>query len=267
MSELYIICKNCPNKEKYKTTLNDIKQGFECPLCVIKDHKIAEKQLTNIVTYRRGKLDGSRIICSMGHSFNKFINLKHQWCDVCNTIIKNEFISKFSEISAGEYISSTIWRIPYINTSGEENVSSVLTTMGYPFIREMSISEIPGRRYDFYLKINSSDILIENDGKNHFIDNYAKKIDIMKTYIAIKAGYHVIRIDYMFNGNISEFLDNIFKNILNSDTFKLYTTNDEMYNWLNIPSDNEINNFIENEIGKTKKLTETVDNIEKCVIS
>jgi len=273
--KLKIICKICSHNytamelHTYNVTLNEYQQGFGCPRCALRDSKINMKQLEDVVVTRKGKIVNSNIVCSNGHKFSKFINLSYEWCRTCNIEVKDEFVKlleKNSDIQSGEYISDKYWRISYSKTGGEINISNILTRLNYPFLCEISIKDLPRRRYDFYLKIGNKEILIENDENYHFLPDstsLTRKYDIFKTYIGLQAGYNIIRIDYTYEEKLDSFLDNTFKTILSETTPNIYLTNKNIYSWLLPPKKDEMEKFILED--DNSKIMPTED--ELCSVS
>lgn len=88
-------------------------------------------------------------------------------------------------------------------TNGENKISELLTKLSYEFEIEYKIKDFKFR-YDFY--IPSINLLIEYDGIQHFkpieffggIEGYkkVKKVDEIKTYLAKKYKYRLLRISY-----------------------------------------------------------------------
>lgn len=107
-----------------------------------------------------------------------------------------------------------------IRSRGEIAVETYLRAKFIEYETEQCLESLPRKRFDFVL--NTMKILIEFDGSQHFeyceffhlnIEEFEKRkrVDVVKTIEAIKAGYTIIRIGYDIK-NISEYLDNVLGN-------------------------------------------------------
>lgn len=104
------------------------------------------------------------------------------------------------------------------------------------YFAEYKLKELPYRYYDFYLP--DSNTLIEADGQQHFefVEKFhkdkkgfkaSKNIDKLKTRVAKKIGFKLIRIDWTMENNFYEFLDKAIKS-----KKKTIYSNKNMYNYL-----------------------------------
>lgn len=93
----------------------------------------------------------------------------------------------------------------YSNTSyGEKECHKCLQSMNIDYRTEVAIPELPNRRFDVKFEYNRKVYLLEYDGRQHFEEtgmfdrslDQEQQNDIIKTCIAIDAGYFVIRIDH-----------------------------------------------------------------------
>lgn len=100
-------------------------------------------------------------------------------------------------------------------SKGEVAVRNFLTDMKVTFYSQYRISELPKRKFDFLFLCNGVLHVLEFDGEQHFkytphfhsskeSFKESQKIDRVKTVIALKAGYRVIRIDYTQSDFIKE---------------------------------------------------------------
>ena len=92
-------------------------------------------------------------------------------------------------------------------SNGEREIRRLLSQYNIPFIQQAVMSNLPGRKFDFYFQYQGRAYLLEYDGEQHFeyVRKYhktkqgfheAQLIDKQKTYAGVQAGCYVIRIDY-----------------------------------------------------------------------
>lgn len=104
------------------------------------------------------------------------------------------------------------------------------------YIKEYSIPELPFRKFDFYLP--KYKVLVELDGRQHFefVEVFhgcykslkkSKDVDALKTWVGVKAGYRVIRIDH----TKSEVFESFMYKALRSRRERCYST-PKMYGYL-----------------------------------
>ena len=125
------------------------------------------------------------------------------------------------------------------STLGEKACIRTLRSMNIIFEREIKIEALPTRYYDFRFIWNGARWILEYDGKQHFkfipffhnddIETFHEhqNIDIIKTKLAIKEDYHVIRIDYTQINNIQYHIEQALR-LHNS----LYLSTPELYTYL-----------------------------------
>lgn len=149
--------------------------------------------------------------CNEGHIFLMTIYKVHrrgQWCKTCGSSI------------------------------GERSIRMILKEFNLKFESQFIISLLPTRKYDFYFEYNNNKYLIEFDGLQHFefVRKYHKTkakfiesqiIDRIKTYIAWKSGFKIIRIDYMQHENIKSHIITA----LNSNSL-VYFSNPILYKYI-----------------------------------
>lgn len=115
------------------------------------------------------------------------------------------------------------------NSSFEEDFISYCEKYKIEYEQEYVIDELPHRFYDFYLPEHNT--LVELDGRQHFefvsvFHHYprglikTKNVDILKTEVAIRAGYKIIRIDYTKKDKFHGFM----YRALHSKREKVYST-------------------------------------------
>lgn len=132
------------------------------------------------------------------------------------------------------------------NSKGEEAVKSYLTCQNLKPIQQFTLVHNTNARYDkkydFYVKINNREYLIEFDGIQHFkinprfnIDEYQLKInqqvDTQKTKEAIEHNHFLIRIDYTQINNIEYHIEQAIQASLDIRQ-KYYFSNPEMYKYI-----------------------------------
>lgn len=148
-----------------------------------------------------------------GHRFGKLVALEYEiknqkayWkcqCDCGNiTIVAGSNLKNGHTQSCG-CISYSI---------GEQNIATILQNNNISFIKEKIFSDLPDRRYDFYLPQYNR--LIEFDGKQHFSFvatwhnsqeefNTAQQRDLEKNQYALSHNIPLVRIPYTQRDNIT----------------------------------------------------------------
>lgn len=138
---------------------------------------------------------------------------------------------------------------PSCNKSiGENIIVTVLHLLNIDFSREWIHPYLPRKRYDFKFVLNGINHLIEYDGEHHFKQNklyhkdkdaflHRKEIDKIKTYVAYKTDYKIIRIDYRQRDQAS-IIQHI--NLALASNEKIYYSNTELYSFLSEPIDNSL---------------------------
>ena len=125
-------------------------------------------------------------------------------------------------------------------SNGERLISEILTKLKVTYYKEWSHYILPTKRYDFYIHYKEHKILIEYDGIQHFkyveyfhksYDDYTsnRNNDILKTTVALKRGFKIVRIDYT-NDTKSSIIAHLSKALISEES--TYFSNVNMYEWL-----------------------------------
>lgn len=209
----------CDKGHQWEMIPRGVRCGRWCLMCYYNIDQVI-KDLKNIVEHRKGKIitsytnDYTKMIfeCEYGHQWSAVpSNIKHgSWCSICN------------------------------ESHLEREARLFLEQININYEREYEIIQLPKKKYDFYFQYKGINFLLELDGLQHFeyapyfhkiVENfkYGQDIDRIKTNIAIKMNYKVIRIDYT---QINSIKFHILKALSLNKTLYLSTPN--MYEYLNI---------------------------------
>lgn len=221
------------------------------------------------------RLDRLRILCDKGHIFwgmPKTV-IKGKWCPKCANNCPVQARERFEAlvksrdaIMIGSYIDSRT-KIDVICASGhnfaispgnasndkwcrscglreskgERRIRELLTKLQIAFQQEIMFDWLPLKRFDFMLRHNGRNYIIEYDGEQHFEytpyfheteEKFALKrgIDIHKTTLALNQRYFFIRIAYTDYDD----LEDIILEIINdpAPTCRLSFSDSNMYDWL-----------------------------------
>jgi Pyruvate/2-oxoacid:ferredoxin oxidoreductase delta subunit len=127
-------------------------------------------------------------------------------------------------------------------SSGEQSIRTVLDYLSIPFKKDHIFEFLPKRKYDFTFMINTTVVVIEWDGVQHFefINHFhndekefeeRQRVDILKTQTVLDHRYKIIRIDYTWlKKDIFDIVVFIHQTITGSDFLVL--SNTEIYTWL-----------------------------------
>lgn len=140
-------------------------------------------------------------------------------------------------------------------SKGERKLREIFNSRKIPFISQLILGDLPRKRFDLQYNLEENMIIIEYDGEQHFhqIDYFGSKdrhqewrvFDQLKTYMAIKSGYKIIRIDYTQFKNIEEHIlkaEQAFR-----EGYKFYFSSPELYDFClhPIPFEEMMNNAYE----------------------
>ena len=209
----------CIYGHQWKARPYSIKAEHYCSICSGNHKETSFKKLQEMVQNKGGKIIGDyvnsktvlEVECDKGHRWNPWpthIVNNASWCPYCK------------------------------QSRGETEVSNALNNLAIPFISQYRHPLIYNRKYDFYFAHNNKHYLLEFDGIQHFYDipfynrtteEFYKQqnIDKLKTCVALKTGYNIIRIDYTQ-------VDNVFNIIIKAliSDINLYLSSSELYFWL-----------------------------------
>ena len=129
-------------------------------------------------------------------------------------------------------------------SSGELNIINVLKKMNIEYSIEYkipNITELLLKRFDFFIEYNRKKILIEFDGRQHFIfldifhrdyDEFLERrnIDILKTILPLQNNYNVIRISHLEFNKIDFHLKTALEHLDKGNIF--YFSNNQLYKWI-----------------------------------
>jgi very-short-patch-repair endonuclease len=225
-----IICKK-HNQEFLSSYNGHIKNTAGCSEC-----KIETKQ-NSIDKYRNKFLINTKKLYEDLYDYKEFVYINTLtpgkiFCNLC----------KFFFIKTPEHHINRREGCPNcIKSYGEILISCILKKMNLPFICEYKIKSIPqleNKRFDFMINYNNKNILLEYDGRQHFIyiplihqseDKFKirQEIDRMKTQLSIKNGFYIIRISYLEEKNIYSHIIKALDSL--SENKKYYFSNIQLY--------------------------------------
>ena len=119
---------------------------------------------------------------------------------------------------------------------------NILKQLNITFQQEVILDSLPRKRFDFRFHHMNKWYLIEFDGEQHFkyspmfhqydekVFEQKKKIDIRKTWHAVRNGYRLIRIDYTQVKNVQQHIEFALKHL--TDTQPIYWSNPSMYEYI-----------------------------------
>lgn len=235
-SYIPILCKRC-NKIWSPTIASHINNKSCCPTCPKINKWSLQKFIVKGNQVHGNKYNYSLITNEMitdAYSYVPVICNKcnYQWLITPNNHINLQCGCPHCKLSKGELICE-----------------SVLKDIGINYVTQVTITSLPGRKYDFSFVYNGSNFLLEFDGMQHFqyveyfhqnIVRFSDKqnIDYIKTKKALDEGYKLIRISYLQFNNIKHHITTALN------------INKELY-----LSDPEIYKYITSQLSPTKYLT------------
>ena len=195
-----IICKRCG--EIFEQNPIDHTSGYGCKSCSFKELSVRfTKSKEQFVKDANKKFPPGMY----DYTDTVYINDASKLDILCNSC--GEI---FSQVANGHLNGNNGCKNCQIKSRGEKKLKELLKSLGIKYIPQGTVTVIPNRRYDFYFKVNGRNYILEYDGIQHF--KYVKffklsleenhTIDIIKTYIAIRAGYTVLRISYKHLKNL-----------------------------------------------------------------
>jgi very-short-patch-repair endonuclease len=128
-------------------------------------------------------------------------------------------------------------------SSYEIRIERLLNMEEFKFSTQFSLDIHPAYKYDFCIRNENKEVLLEIDGRQHFeyIDHFhgteeyyqrRRNDDILKTQHAKDGGYKLIRLDYKYLDRIGDqSLMEFIKSSL-SNPAQFITSNDSMYQWI-----------------------------------
>lgn len=125
-----------------------------------------------------------------------------------------------------------------IISQGESYCGNYLRQQGIVPIPQYRIPQLPRYRYDYYFSHQGRDFLLEVDGQQHFemttwfhrtpaAFEKARRRDLLKSSVALLAGYTLIRIAYPDLPRFDDLLGVALKNAT-----RLHLSNQELYLYL-----------------------------------
>lgn len=193
----------------------NLTNGKWCPVCAYKNHKGGSEKFFQVVANNKGKILGEyinsrtriKIECDKGHIWDPkpYYVVIGNWCPFCT------------------------------GSSGENMISLYLRDKNISYNCQCGISDLPRKRFDFIINYKGENIVIEYDGEMHFkyipyyhitedYFNYRQSVDKVKTFVALKNNFKVIRIDYSQLMHINHHLDTALNNLI-----PLYLSNPRLY--------------------------------------
>lgn len=212
----------CPAGHRWSIFPRVAYKGGFCELCSEHGPVQRRQKLETYVQEKEGFIlecpefpkyaDTVKIQCKKGHIWETIPGLvsdRKSWCPICK------------------------------ESKGELNVVKVLQSMDIEFVRQAKLRSIPRKMYDFSFVVGDNNFLLEFDGIQHFEYEhffhkceedflYKQNIDRIKTYIALKEGYKVIRIDDKSINHVERHICNA----LEQEDGNLYLSKPEKYEWL-----------------------------------
>ena len=147
-------------------------------------------------------------------------------------------------------------------SQGERKCQEELRSLGINPLRQRVISALPNYRYDFAFSYNGRPYLLEYDGEQHFqfvkfiqrkktsfISN--RKLDILKTIVALLYGFYIIRLD---GPSIGDNYRIALQTALASGQ-RLYVSHPERYRWL---LDSDVSYDIIRQYTPSPELTDSI---------
>jgi len=222
-SVINIICLTC--KYQWPTTIDShINSKYNCPRCLQCLTHTLETLICKIIEIHGNKIDYSLI--KDEHIRNNRSNVplvcnkcKKCWSPTIATLVNKKCGCPRCKIS-----------------KGERACLKILLSKNICVEEQFKIKELGRKKFDFMIEHEGSKYIIEFDGAQHFkfVEFFHKDIktfiarqetDILKTSIALKNGYNIIRIDYKQIDNIEFHISEALKlrNKYYFSTPKLYT--------------------------------------------
>lgn len=208
----------CNQGHYWKAAVQDILREQWCANCSMGIDR-SYQELLEIVKKKEGKIEGKyynnkcrlTFTCKAGHQWStKAFNIKcGTWCPHCR-------ISK-----------------------GEQELITIFNNLGIEHKTQFILHDLLNRRYDFMFTYNEDKYILEYDGQQHFdfvsffhkeYDEFLRRqeIDRLKTYIALRSNYKVIRIDYTQRDNLEFHVRNAIM-----ESLPIYVSTPEMYiSWM-----------------------------------
>lgn len=217
-------CNHCSYNWK-ATIQNHIHGKHGCPRCVKVEPWTLESFISKAVQIHNDKYDYSKVTSQNIKGAQSKIPLTCKTCSHEWTPSIHDHINHKSGC-------------PKCNFSkGELACMKFLDSLNIRYESQYVIHDLPNRRYDVFFSHNGKNYVLEFDGMQHFEECgffnkgkdliYRQRVDIIKTYTAIKLNYNVIRIDYSQINNV----DIHITKALNAET-KLYVSNPELYQYI-----------------------------------
>lgn len=225
-----IICKehNIIYEDCYYNHIN----GRGCPKCTKDKYNLRQSK------YKQIFIDKCNVLFQNSYDYSEFIYI--------NTLTEGKIICKICNnffYKTPEHHKNRKEGCPICKKShGEFNITNILKEMKLNYILEYKISDIPEislKRFDFFIEYNDMKVLIEFDGRQHFIfipnifhKDYGdfvnrQKIDVLKTILPLKYNYCIIRISYLEFNTIREHIKLGLKKL--TDGYKYYFSNMNLY--------------------------------------
>lgn len=234
ITETYVDCKTkmeweCKEGHRWITDWHSIQCNHWCHYCATAWMPKKIEDLKKEAEDRGGKLISDEYLS--GHH-------KMEWqCDRGHI-----WFATWQSVQSGRWCN-----ICYIS-HGEREIRAIFKEWELSYVTEFRIDVLSTRRFDFMFEYNNHKWLLEYDGKQHFegggwFDETTsleerQEIDIVKTYIAHKCGYRLIRIDYTQIKSIEDHLK-----IALASNKDLYLSTPSMYAYLKEPTDDQLTRY------------------------
>jgi ferredoxin len=272
----------CSKQHVFSITPHNFSSGHGCPRCANVCPQQAKERFLLQASERQFEVRGLYINdrtkvemwCKNGHSFNITPTdyMSGNGCSRCSGVCpiqaQKNFIKRISEnnhclldnyinnrtkvhIRCGKSHVFSIAPTDYMRgnrcsvcneSSGEQLIRTVLDYLRIPFKKDHIFEFLPKRKYDFAFMINTTVVVIEWDGlqhfefTSHFHDNEKEfeerqEIDILKTQTLLNHRYKIIRIDHTWLHKTLFYLAAFIHQAI-LDPYLLIVSNTDMYGWL-----------------------------------
>lgn len=221
----------CDKGHRWMATWGHIGNGKWCPRCAKKASPTME-MIHELARKKNGRLLSTNYVdhkehliwqCERSHVFKSSwssVSSSDTWCPKCARSTRR--------------------------SKGEEAIENVLKKLGIEYKVEYPHVNLPRVTYDFYFEYKGVKHIIEFDGMQHFKFSkffhdtdesfkYRQEMDKLKTYVALRTGYKLIRIDYTCLKKIDQYIIDALES-----PFTFYVTNEKLYSYLsgaNIPAE------------------------------